>query len=160
MLYWRNYIFRDKGTAFFAHTQARDIFFFVKSHISPLFSSPYPFSSPFVCHLPAPYLHWNLIGTSSEPHRNLIGISPNDERIIKHLLPRLKQLSFDMIFPYTLHKKSHSPCAYAIFLLPSQSNLLHRIYYKNNHHYPSSNYGTQVLSSLWRSVYLSARESR
>ena len=57
-------------------------------------------------------------------------------------------------------KKSHSPCAYAIFLLPLRSNLLHRIYYKNNHHYPSSNYGTQVLSSLWCSVYLSARESR
>ena len=59
--------------------------FFVKSHISPLFSSPYPFTSPFVCHLPAPYLHWNLIGTSLESHWNLIGISPNDERIIKQL---------------------------------------------------------------------------
>ena len=66
---------------------------------------------------------------------------------------------------YTLHptlytKKSHSPCAYAIFLLPLRSNLLHRIYYKNNHHYPSSNYGTQILSSMWCRVYLSARESR
>ena len=58
------------------------------------------------------------------------------------------------------NKKSHSPCAYAIFLLPLRSNLLHRIYYENNHHYPSSNYGTQVLSSLWCCIYLSARESR
>ena len=66
---------------------------------------------------------------------------------------------------YTLHhtlytKKSHSPCAYAIFLLPLRSNLLHHIYYENNHHYLSSNYGTQVLSSLWCCIYLPARESR
>ena len=63
---------------------------------------------------------------------------------------------------YTLHstqKKSHIPCAYAIFLLPLQSNLLHRSYYENNHHYPSSNYGTQILSSMWCCIYLSARES-
>ena len=49
----------------------------------------------------ATYLPPISIGTSSESHRNLIGISPNDERIIKQLLPRLKQLSFDIIFPYT-----------------------------------------------------------
>ena len=115
---------------------------------------------PPTCPLSPSEPHRNLIGTSSESHRNLIGISPNDERIIKQLLPRLKQLSFDMIFPYTLQKKSHSPCAYAIFLLPLRNNLLHHIYYKNNHHYLSSNYGTQVLSSLWCCIYLSARESR
>ena len=64
---------------------------------------------------------------------------------------------------YTLHftqKKSHSPCAYAIFLLPLRSNLLHRSYYEKNHHYLSSNYGTQILSSMWCCVYLPARESR
>ena len=114
-----------------SHIRKRETHFFNKKSYFISFSSPYPFSSPFVCHLLATYLH-----------RNLIGISPNDERIIKQLLPRLKQLSFDMIFPYTLQKKSHSPCAYAIFLLPLRSNLLHRIYYENNHHYPSSNYGT------------------
>ena len=134
--------------------------FFVKSQISPLFLFSYFLLLPVVYHLSATYLPPISIGTSSESHRNLIGTSPNDERVIKQLLPRLKQLSFDMIFPYTLQKKSHSPCAYAIFLLPLRSNLLHHIYYKNNHHYPSSNYGTQVLSSLWCSVYLSARESR
>ena len=58
------------------------------------------------------------------------------------------------------NKKSHSPCAYAIFLLPLRSNLLHRSYYENNHHYPSSNYGTQILSSMWCRVYLPTRKSR
>ena len=66
---------------------------------------------------------------------------------------------------YTLHftlytKKSHSSCAYEIFSLPLRSNLLHHIYYENNHHYLSSNYGTQILSLMWCCVYLSARESR
>ena len=84
----RNAHFRDKGTTFFAHTQARNVNFLIKSHNLPLFSSPNPLSSPFVCHLLAPYLHWNLIGTSLEPHWNLIGISPNDERIFKQLSPK------------------------------------------------------------------------
>ena len=57
-------------------------------------------------------------------------------------------------------KKSHSPCTYAIFLLPLRSNLLHRSYYENNHRYLSSNYGTQILSSMWCRIYLPARESR
>ena len=134
--------------------------FFVKSQISPLFLFSYFLLFPVVYHLSATYLPPISIGTSLEPHWNLIGTSPNDERVIKQLLPRLKQLSLDMIFPYTLHKKSHSPCAYAIFSLPLRSNLLHRSYYENNHHYPSSNYGTQILSSMWCHVYLSARESR
>ena len=150
---------RQRYYFFRIYASAKRIFL-IKSHISSLFLHLIPFSSPFVCHLLATYLHRNLIGISSEPHWNLIGTSPNDERVIKQLLPRLKQLSFDMIFPYTLHKKSHSPCAYAIFLLPLRSNLLHHIYYENNHHYPSSNYGTQILSSLWCCIYLSARESR
>ena len=40
-----------------------------------------------VCSLVAPYLPAISIGTSSEPHRNLIGTSPNDERIIKCIDP-------------------------------------------------------------------------
>ena len=60
----------SKYCFFRTYASARRIFL-IKSHISPLFSSPYPFSSPFVCHLLATYLHRNLIGISSEPHRNL-----------------------------------------------------------------------------------------
>ena len=50
----------------------------------------------------ANYLPPDSIGISSEPHRNLIGISPNDERIIKqrspyHLL-KIQRLRFGM-FP-------------------------------------------------------------
>ena len=94
---------RQRYCFFRTYASAKRIFL-IKSHNLPLFSSPNPLSSPFVCHLFATYLHRNLIGTSSESHRNLIGTSPNDERIIKQLLPRLKQLSFDIIFPYTLQK--------------------------------------------------------
>ena len=61
----------SKYCFFRTYASAKRIFL-IKSHISPLFSSPYPFSSPFVCHLLATYLHRNLIGISSEPHRNLI----------------------------------------------------------------------------------------
>ena len=57
-----------------SHIRKRGTHFFNKKSYFISFSSPYPFSSPFVCHLPAPI----SIGTSSESHRNLIGISPND----------------------------------------------------------------------------------
>ena len=77
-----------------SHIRKRETHFFNKKSYFISFSSPYPFSSPFVCHLLATYLHRNLIGTSSESHRNLIGISPNDERIIKQLPTIFKQLSF------------------------------------------------------------------
>ena len=63
--------FGDKVTTFFAHTQARNPFFLIKSHIYPLFATPISLCLPFVCHLPTTYLHRNLIGTSLEPHRNL-----------------------------------------------------------------------------------------
>ena len=69
----------------FSHIRKRETLFFNKKSYFISFSSPYPFSSPFVCHLLATYLHRNLIGISSEPHRNLIGTSPNDERVIKQL---------------------------------------------------------------------------
>ena len=143
---------RQRYCFFRTYASAKRIFF-IKSHISPLFSSPYPFSSPFVCHLLATYLHRNLIGTSSESHRMMSVSSSSYYRDLNN--------SHLIWFSLTLYtKKSHSPCAYAIFLLPLQSNLLHRSYYENNHHYPSSNYGTQILSSLWCCIYLSARESR
>ena len=71
-----------------SHIRKRGTHFFNKKSYFISFSSPYPFSSPFVCHLHATYLHRNLIGISSESHRNLIGISPNDEHIIKQLSPK------------------------------------------------------------------------
>ena len=108
---------------------------------------------PPTCHLSPSEPHRNLIGTSSEPHRMMSVSSSSYYRDLNN--------SHLIWFSLTLYtKKSHSPCAYAIFLLPLQSNLLHRIYYKNNHHYPSSNYGTQILSSMWCHFPLSARESR
>ena len=41
-----------------------------------------PYTLLLTCHLPATYLHRKLIGTSSEPDRNLIGTSPKDYREI------------------------------------------------------------------------------
>ena len=87
------HISRQRYCFFCTYASAKRIFFNKKSYFTS-FSSPYPFSSPFVCHLLATYLHRNLIGTSSEPHWNLIGTSPNDERIIKQLPTIFKQLSF------------------------------------------------------------------
>ena len=65
-----------------SHIRKRGTHFFNKKSYFISFSSPYPFSSPFVCHLLATYLHRNLIGISSEPHRNLIGIPPKSRRMI------------------------------------------------------------------------------
>ena len=65
-----------------SHIRKRETHFFYKKSYFISFSSPYPFSSPFVCHLLATYLHRNLIGISSEPHRNLIGISSESRRMI------------------------------------------------------------------------------
>ena len=65
-----------------SHRRKRGTHFFNKKSYFISFSSPYPLSSPFVCHLPAPYLHWNLIGTSLEPHRNLIGTSSEPHRMM------------------------------------------------------------------------------
>ena len=64
--------------------------FLIKSHISSLFLHLIPLVPPSY----ATYLPPISIGTSSESHRNLIGISPNDERIIKQLPTIFKQLSF------------------------------------------------------------------
>ena len=75
------HISRQRYCFFHTYASARHIFL-IKSHNLPLFSSPNPLSSPFVCHLLAPYLHWNLIGTSSESHRNLIGTSSESHRMI------------------------------------------------------------------------------
>ena len=54
-----------------SHIRKRETHFFNKKSYFISFSSPNPLSSPFVCHLLATYLHRNLIGISSEPHRNL-----------------------------------------------------------------------------------------
>ena len=74
----------SKYCFFRTYASAKRIFL-IKSHNLPLFSSPNPLSSPFVCHLSATYLPPISIGTSSESHRNLIGTSPSDERIFKQL---------------------------------------------------------------------------
>ena len=108
---------------------------------------------PPTCPLSPSEPHRNLIGTSSESHRMMSVSSSSYYRDLNN--------SHLIWFSLTLYtKKSRSPCAYAIFLLPLQSNLLHHSYYENNHHYPSSNYETQILSSMWCRIYLSARESR
>ena len=136
-----------------SHIRKRETHFFNKKSYFISFSSPYPFSSPFVCHLSPSEPHRNLIGTSSESHWMMSVSSSSYYRDLNN--------SHLIWFSLTLYtKKSRSPCAYAIFSLPLQSNLLHRSYYENNHHYPSSNYGTQILSSLWCCIPLSARESR
>ena len=74
---------------FRTYASARRIFL-IKSHISSLFLHLIPLVPPSY----ATYLPPISIGTSSEPHWNLIGISPNDERIIKQLPTIFKQLSF------------------------------------------------------------------
>ena len=51
--------------------------FLIKSLISPLFLLLFPFVSPFVCHLLAPYLHWNLIGISSKDKYMIKQLSPS-----------------------------------------------------------------------------------
>ena len=149
----------SKYCFFRTYASAKRIFL-IKSHISSLFLHLIPLVPPsYATYLPPISIgtslgpHWNLIGTSSEPHR-MMSVSSSS-----YYWDLYKSHLIWFLLPLT-QKKSHSPCAYAIFLLPLRSNLLHHIYYKNNHHYPSSNYGTQVLSSLWCSVYLSARESR
>ena len=153
----------SKYCFFRTYASARHIFF-VKSQISPLFLFSYFLLFPVVYHLSATYLPPISIGTSSEPHRNLIGTSSESHRMMSvssSSYYRDLNNSHLIWFSLTLYtKKSRSPCAYAIFLLPLQSNLLHHSYYENNHHYPSSNYGIQILSSLWCCIYLSARESR
>ena len=65
-----------------SHIRKRETHFFNKKSYFISFSSPYPFSSPFVCHLLATYLHRNLIGISSEPHRNLTGTSSESHRMM------------------------------------------------------------------------------
>ena len=68
------YFFRTYASAtriFFIKSQFR---FHIKSIFASFFFSYfllYPLCMPTICHLPAPYLHRNLIGTSSESHRNL-----------------------------------------------------------------------------------------
>ena len=79
-----------KSSKNFPHTQ-------VKSTISLFFFSYFqlfPLCMPLICHL-----------SPSESHRNLIGTSPNDERIIKQLSPRLQQLFFDIIIQPCRHSR-------------------------------------------------------
>ena len=74
----------------FSHTQ-------VKSTISLFFFSYFqlfPLCMPLICHL-----------SPSGPHRNLIGTSPSDERIIKQSSPRVEQLFFDIIIQPCRHSR-------------------------------------------------------
>ena len=81
------HISRQRYCFFCTYASAMRIFF-VKSQISPLFLFSYFLLFPVVYHLSATNLPPISIGISSESHRNLIGISPNDERIFKQLSPK------------------------------------------------------------------------
>ena len=129
--------------------------------VTNLYSSTYPLLAGVpsrASRLPTPSTYCRVF------HKKLLcplssGVPENARGVLGCLTNDIRGFPAFTLYPLHL-KKSHSPCAYAIFLLPLRSNSLHRIYYENNHHYLSSNYGTQVLSSLWCCIYLSARESR
>ena len=74
----RNHKFGCKISKNFAHTQAQCAFFLYKVKFRLFFSSPISFCFPLyatylplICHLSPLEPHRNLIGISSEPHRNL-----------------------------------------------------------------------------------------
>ena len=80
----------------------------------------------------------------------LLRISPRDNPPSVLLLPVVWQIP-PAFTPYTLHQKKSHFCAISLAYITQKHYFCIKIY--------SSNYGTQILSSLWCCVYLSARES-
>jgi hypothetical protein len=102
----------------FSHIRKRGIFFFNKKSNFASFSSPISLCFPFVCHL-----------SPSESHRNLIGTSSEDERMIKQLSPSKKSRPCFVIAYrlanitslYTLLKNHNYSCIYPRKVVPLQS---------------------------------------
>ena len=80
----------------------------------------------------------------------LLRISPRDNPPSVLLLPVVWQIP-PAFTPYTLHQKKSHKNAISLAYITQKHYFCVKIY--------SINYGTQILSSLWCCVYLSARES-
>ena len=71
-----------------------------------ILSLQYSLFLPVICQPIAPYLHWNLIGTSLEPDWNLIGTSLKDDYNISLL--SISVLPSLAVFANSFLTKSHN----------------------------------------------------
>ena len=75
--YWRNHNFGRKISKNFAHTQARNVFFLIKSHILPLFALFFAFSTVLTraTYRALPDLQRSELPTTARPASDLLSPS-------------------------------------------------------------------------------------